>query len=91
MSDRFPSKARWAEIASGFADGIETGRYTPGEPLGSMEELARICVAGREAMRRALCELAATGYVVRRGRWYVSDDPPLRQTPSQGRERLTGR
>ncbi len=90
MSDRFPGRARWAEIASGLADGIETGRHTPGEQLGSMEELARICIAGREAMHRALCELAATGYVVKRGRWYVSDDPPLRQTPSTGRKRVTG-
>jgi DNA-binding GntR family transcriptional regulator len=81
MSDRRPGKTRWADIASGLADGIETGRYAPGEPLGTVEELSLICIAGRETMRRALRELAWTGYVVRRGRWHVADYPPLRKIP----------
>jgi DNA-binding GntR family transcriptional regulator len=81
MSDRFPGKTRWAEIAPGLADGIETGRYAPVESLGTVEELSLICIVGQETIRRALRELAVTGYVVRRGRWHVADDPPLRKTP----------
>ncbi len=76
--DRFPAGTRWAEVASGLADGIETGRYVAGESLGTIEELTFACCVGRKAMRRALLELAATGYVTRRGRYHVADNPPRR-------------
>jgi DNA-binding FadR family transcriptional regulator len=78
---RFPGTARWSEAASGLADGIETGRYAAGEPLGTVEELARASCVSRRTMLRVLRELAATGYVVKRGRWHVSGDPPRRQPP----------
>jgi DNA-binding transcriptional MocR family regulator len=59
----FPDDERWAEVASGLADGIETRRYQPRECLGTPEELAVACIAGRPEMYRALAELERRGYV----------------------------
>ncbi len=73
----FPDGERWAEVALGLADGIQTGRYAAGECLGTVKELGVTCIADRPEMRRAV-RAVKQGYVVKRGRWHVAGDPPRR-------------
>ena len=70
--------AQWVKAAGGLADGIRTGRYTPGERLPPLADMAAAAVVHPRVMSRALRRLRDLGYVVyRRGYgYYVSETPP---------------
>ena len=70
--------SQWVKAAGGLADGIRTGRYTPGEQLPPLAAMAAAACVHPRVMRRALHRLRELGYVVyRRGvGYYVSDAPP---------------
>lgn len=70
--------AQWVKAAGGLADGIRTGRYSPGERLPTVTDMAVAACVHPRVMARALRRLRELGYVrYRSGHgYYVADDPP---------------
>jgi DNA-binding GntR family transcriptional regulator len=70
--------SQWVKAAGGLADGIRTGRYTPGERLPPVADMAAAAVVHPRVMARALQRLRELGYVVYRNGYgyFVSEEPP---------------
>jgi DNA-binding GntR family transcriptional regulator len=72
--------SQWVKAAGGLADGIRTGRYTRGERLPTVADMAAAAVVHPRVMVRALQRLRELGYVEYRNGYgyYVSEEPPGR-------------
>jgi hypothetical protein len=70
--------SQWVKAAGGLADGIRTGRYTPGERLPTVSDMAAAACVHPRVMTRALLRLRELGYVDYRTGYgyYVSEEPP---------------